>query len=264
MRLSVQARLGRMSPPLLVFIIFVILWQLVCQLCKIPSYLVPTPIEVVQAGVQNARDLWNAIWITFESAFLGFALSIAVGVISAFIMSQAKWIERSLYPYAILLQTIPIVAVAPLIIIWVGSGMTAIVVISFLVAVFPIISNTNFGFLSTDSNLVSLVKMYNNSRWTMTRKVRFPSALPQMFAGLKISAGLSVIGAIVGQFIAGVGGGSGGIGYLITETAANLQMAYLFAAAIASSLLGIFNFGLVNAVTTIFIGKWHESAIATE
>lgn len=259
-----RGRFSRLGPPLVVFVLFLLTWQSVCSLFQIPAYLVPTPLEVAQSIGQNAHTLWAAVWVTFESALAGFVLSIVVGVISAFIMSQAKWLERSLYPYAVLLQTIPIVAIAPLIVIWVGSGMGAIIVIAFLVAVFPIISNTNFGFLSTDSNLVSLVRMYNRSRWTMATKVRFPSALPQIFAGLKISAGLAVIGAIVGQFIAGIGGGNGGLGYLITATAQNLQMAYLFAAALASSILGLFNFGLVSVITVLFIGKWHESAMKSE
>lgn len=258
---AAEPRLKRIGPPILVFVLFLMVWQGACTLFNIPPYLVPTPVQVTDAIVQNAAMLWKAVWVTFESAVAGFLLSIVVGVVSAFIMSQAKWVERSLYPYAILLQTIPIVAIAPLIVIWLGAGIGAIIVISFLVAVFPIISNTNFGFLSTDPNLVSLVQMYNRSRWTMALRVRFPSALPQIFAGLKISAGLSVIGAIVGQFIAGIGGGNGGLGYLITSTAQNLQMAYLFGAALASSFLGLFNFALVSLLTVVCIGKWHESAI---
>ncbi len=257
-------RLERIGPPVLVLILFLVAWQGVCTVFRVPSYLVPTPVEVAQATLQNGKMLWAAVWVTFESSIAGFVLSILVGIVSAFVMSQAKWLERSLYPYAVLLQTIPIVAIAPLIVIWAGSGIASIIVISFLVAVFPIISNTNFGFLSTDTNLVSLVKMYNSSRWTMAVKVRFPSALPQIFAGLKISAGLAVIGAIVGQFVAGIGGGNGGLGYLITATADNLQMPYLFAAALASSLLGLFNFGLVSVIAVLFIGKWHESAIKTD
>jgi len=259
-----ELRIKRIGPPVLVFVLFLVIWQGACVVFSIPSYLVPTPTEVVDATVQHADALWNAVWLTFESAMAGFLLSIVVGVVSAFIMSQAKWIERSFYPYAVLLQTIPIVAIAPLVVIWVGAGVGSIIVISFLITVFPIISNTNFGFLSTDPNLVSLVKMYNRSRWTMALRVRFPSALPQIFAGLKISAGLSVIGAIVGQFIAGMGGGNGGLGYLITSTAQNLQMSYLFAAAFASSILGLFSFGLVSLVTALFIGKWHESAMKRE
>ncbi|GGJ12747.1 ABC transporter ATP-binding protein [Alicyclobacillus cellulosilyticus] len=254
----------RYLPPALIFIGFLILWQAVCVLGRIPPYLIPTPVQVFWAIIVHWSTLWDATWITLESAFFGFLLSIVIGVAVAFIMSQAKWIERSLYPYAILLQTVPIVAVAPLVIIWVGAGMRAIVVIAFLIAVFPIISNTNFGFLSTDQNLISLVKMYNRSRWMMAVKVRFPSALPQMFAGLKISAGLAVIGAIVGQFVAGMGGSTGGLGYLITETSQNLQMDYLFAAVFASAVLGIFHFGLVNLISTLCIGRWHESALVKD
>ena len=250
----------RFAPPVAVFVLVVALWQLVCMIEHIPSYLLPSPAEVVGAAAANGPTLLAASFATFADAFGGFALSIVVGVAVAFVMSQAKWLERSLYPYAILLQTIPIIAIAPLIVIWLGSGNGAIVVISFLIAVFPIISNANFGLVSTDPNLVNLVRMYNRSRFVLAVKVRFPHALPQIFAGLKISAGLSVIGAIVGQFVAGIGGGNGGLGYLITQTAGSLQMPYLFAAGFASSVLGLLSFALVGAATSLCIGRWHESA----
>lgn len=250
----------KLLPPVAVFVIVVGLWQFVCAAGHIPSYLLPSPAEVAQAAVSNAPTLLAASWATFADAFGGFGLSIVVGVAVAFVMAQAKWLERSLYPYAILLQTIPIIAIAPLIVIWLGSGNGAIVAISFLIAVFPIISNSNFGLVSTDPNLVNLVRMYNRSRFVMAVKVRFPHALPQIFAGLKISAGLSVIGAIVGQFIAGIGGGNGGLGYLITQTAGNLQMPYLFAAGFASSILGLVSFAAVGIGAGLCVGRWHESA----
>ncbi len=250
----------RFAPPAAVFVLAVAIWQIVCMSGHIPTYLLPSPLEVAGAASANAATLLAASWATFVDAFGGFGLSIVVGVAVAFVMSQAKWLERSLYPYAILLQTIPIIAIAPLIVIWLGSGNGAIVAISFLIAVFPIISNANFGLVSTDPNLVNLVRMYNRSRFVLAAKVRFPHALPQIFAGLKISAGLSVIGAIVGQFVAGIGGGNGGLGYLITQTAGNLQMPYLFAAGFASSVLGLFSFALVGGAASLCIGRWHDSA----
>ena len=248
------------TPPAIVFILFLSAWQGACQLFHIPSYLLPTPLQVWQAGWVNRIQLFQAMGITFESALLGYLLSIAVGILAALIMSQSKLLERSLYPYAVLLQTIPIVAIAPLIVIWVGAGTKAIVFISFLIALFPILSNTNFGLVSTDHNLVDLMRLYHASRWTTAWKVRFPYALPNIIAGMKISSGLAVIGAIVGQFIAGIGGGKGGLGYVLISTAQQLQMSYLFAAALASCLLGVLAFILVSVFSGVVIGRWHESA----
>lgn len=261
---SATFQIEKYVAPVFVFSIFIVVWQLVCGVFHVPSFLVPSPYQIVESFIQHASVIWQATWVTFEAAFGGFVLSAVIGISIAFLMSQAKWIERSFYPFAVLMQTIPIVAIAPLVVLWVGSNIWSIIVIAFMIAVFPIISNANFGFLSAEKNLINLVTMYSRSRWTLFLKVRFPNGLPQICSGLKISAGMSVIGAIVGQFVNGVAGGNGGLGYLITAAAQQLQMAYLFAAALSSALLGLFMFGLVNVITYFCIGKWHESEIKAE
>lgn len=252
------------SPPAVVFLLVLGSWQAACELLKIPSYLLPTPGEIVKAGWLNRVELWGAIGRTFAAAVFGYLSSVVVGVALALIMSQSKILERSLYPYAVILQTIPIVAIAPLIVIWVGAGTSAIVVIAFLIALFPMISNANFGFISTEPGLVTLMRLYGASRWQTTWKLRFPHALPDIFTGMRISAGLAVIGAIVGEFIAGIGGGRGGLGYVIIEAANQMQVPLLFAAALASSVLGIVIFLIVGWAGRRIIGHWHASAVVPD
>lgn len=239
-------------------------WQLAVTLLNVPRYLLPAPTEIVAVAIARGDDLLTALTSTFVSALLGFGLSIVVGMAAALVMSQSKLLERSLYPYAIMLQTIPVVAIAPLIVIWVGAGMPAVVIISFIISLFPIISNTTAGLTSTDHNLLAMFELYNANWWQRMLKLKLPFALPYIMTGLRISSGLAVIGAIVGEFIAGIGGLRGGLGYLIVSAAGRLEMPYLFASALMSSLLGIIIFVAVSIISARFLRHWHESAIRRE
>jgi NitT/TauT family transport system permease protein len=252
------------GPPILLFIVLIVAWQVICRTMNVPRFLLPAPTDVVEAWIENRQSLMGSLISTFVSALIGFGAAIVVGMSIALLMSQSRLIERSLFPYAVLLQTIPIVAIAPLIVIWFGAGMNAVVVISFLISLFPIITNTTAGLVSTDHNLVAMFELYNASWWQRTVKLKFPAALPYIMTGLRISSGLAVIGAIVGEFIAGIGGMRGGIGYVITQAAAQLKMPYLFAAALTSSILGIAIFILVSFISARFLRHWHESAIRRE
>ncbi|MGE3271966.1 MAG: ABC transporter permease [Chloroflexota bacterium] len=252
------------GPPVVVFILVVISWQVVCRVFNVPRFLLPAPTDVVEAWIENRESLIGALFSTFLSALIGFFASIVVGTLLALAMSQSKLLERSIFPYAVLLQTIPIVAIAPLIVIWFGAGMPAVVFIAFLISLFPIVTNTTAGLLSTDHNLVAMFELYNASWWQRMVKLKFPAALPYIMTGLRISSGLAVIGAIVGEFIAGIGGLRGGIGYVITVAASQIKMPYLFAAALTSSLLGVAIFILVSFVSARFLRHWHESAIKRE
>lgn len=246
------------GPPLLVLIIALLLWQAVTRIFDIPFFILPTPVQVVQAAIQNGPSLLDSVLTTFEAAMTGFALSGIAGILIAMLLSSSKLMEVSFYPYAIVLQTIPVIAIAPLIIIWIGAGFKAVVTISFIISLFPVISNTTVGLTSTDHNLRNLFTLYNANRFQTLFKLKIPYALPFLLAGLRISSGLAVIGAIVGEFIAGIGGGHGGLGYLITVAASRMEMAYLFAAALSSSILGILVFFAVNWVTVKTL-HWHES-----
>jgi NitT/TauT family transport system permease protein len=250
--------------PALAFVAVLAAWQGVCSLLELPSYLVPKPSEVVAAAVEKGDVLAGSVLSSFLSALLGLALAIVVGTAVALALSQSKLLERTVYPCFTLLQTIPFIAYAPMLVIWFGAGEGTIVAIVFIISLFPIIANTTTGLTSTDHNLLSLFELYNASWWQRTAKLRLPAALPYIMTGLRISAGLAVIGAVVGEFIAGIGGLRGGLGYLIASSAARIEMSTLFAAAVASSMLGITIFLVVNAASARFLRHWHESTVQRE
>jgi NitT/TauT family transport system permease protein len=260
-------------------VVFVIVWQALTTALQVPHYILPKPTEIV-ASLQGetAGILLGAMWTSFLSAICGYILAITVGLLAALVMTQNKLLERSLYPYAIMLQTIPIVAIAPIIVIWAGTDLVPlglgpfklgevikpVVIIAFIISLFPIISNATAGLTSTDHNLLTMFELYNANWWQRMWKLKLPAATPYIMTGLRISAGLAVIGAIVGEFIAGIGGSRGGLGYAIVSYANRLQMAPLFAAALASSLLGIIIFIAVSQLSARFLRHWHESAVRRE
>lgn len=246
-------------PPLIVFVLFMLLWQYGTVLFQIPPYLLPKPTDILEASLENWENLRNAVTKTITASIVGFIFSVIGGVIAAILMASSKMLERSLYPYAILLQTIPIVAIAPIIVIWFGSGTNAIVIIAFTIGFFPMLSNTLVGLNATDRGMINLLTLYQASKWKIMWKVRIPFALPYIMAGLKISCTLAVVGAIVGEYIAGIGGGDGGLGYAITVASSRMETAYLFACGIAASILGIVFFLLVNLLSKWVLGSWHES-----
>ena len=246
-------------PPATTFMVFILLWQYGTQFFQIPGYLLPTPTDILEAARANWDNLKNAIIRSVSEALIGFVLSTIVGIFGAILMASSKLLERSLYPYAILLQTIPIVAIAPIIVIWFGSGMNAIVIIAFTIGFFPMLSNTLIGLSSTDEGMINLLKLYQASKWEILWKVRIPAALPYIIAGLKISCTLAIVGVIVGEYIAGIGGGDGGLGYAITVASSRMETAYLFACGISASILGIMFFLVVNLFSKFMLGSWHES-----
>jgi NitT/TauT family transport system permease protein len=250
-------------PPAVAFIIFIGGWELLVGLAGIPPYLLPQPSDVVAAAAENYKNLAVSVFTTLSEAVIGFLFSIVFGVLGAVLLASNKLIEKSVYPYAIILQTIPIVAVAPIIVIWFGAGANSIIIISYLIGFFPMLSNTLVGLNSTDTNLKNLFFLYNASGFQTMWKLRLPAALPYIVAGLRISCTLAVIGAIVGEYIAGIGGGKGGLGYAITVAAARLQTPYLFACGLSASLMGIGFYLLVNAFSKAMLSSWHESEMET-
>jgi NitT/TauT family transport system permease protein len=253
------------GPPLLVFVLFIGLWSLLAlTVYGDRNYLLPRPWDVAQSAWENRSELWAATRITLSEAFAGFGLAIVVGMAFAIVMSQAKVLERSLYPYAVMLQTVPIVAVAPVIVLWFGYNQTSVIVISFMIAVFPVLNNTLLGLLSTDRNHLDLFRLHHASRVRQFRKLRLPQAIPSLFAGLRISAGLSVIGAIVGEFIIGSGGSSGGLGVKVIFAQGKLDTNLLFAEVVAATLLGFSFFVLVSYIGNLLLRSWHESALRSD
>lgn len=247
-------------PPLAFFALVVGLWQAVTTIWEIPAYLVPSPARVWNAAREHAAELVRATGLTAGGATAGFALSLAAGTALGLVFSQSKIIERSVYPYAIFLQTVPIVAIAPLVVMWCGNGFGGVVAVAFILSLFPIITNATAGLTSVDPQLLELFEVCNASRWQTLWKLRVPNAVPHLVTGAKISCGLSVIGAIVGEISAGFGTQSFGLGYLITMTSGKLDTAYAFAAVIASTLLSIAIFATVTTLGAAALGRWRGGA----
>ncbi|MFC4103073.1 ABC transporter permease [Paenibacillus xanthanilyticus] len=254
-----RALYGKLLPPVIAFIVFIGGWELIVKLIGTPAYIFPKPSDIAIAAAENFDKLMASVWTTMVEAVLGFLLSIVLGVGGAILLASNRYIEKAIYPYAVILQTIPIVAIAPIIVIWFGAGANAIVIISFLIGFFPMLSNTLIGLHSTDANMLNLFHLYNAGPVQTMWRLRIPAALPYIVAGLKISCTLAVVGAIVGEYIAGIGGGKGGLGYAITIAASQLQTAFLFAAGLSASLLGIGLFLLVNYLSGLLLSSWHES-----
>ncbi len=261
---KLKAGVVMVGPPAVVLVAAVLFWHFYVTLRDTPSWLFPAPLDVLDRFRNDYSSLWEAFRATATEALMGYALATVVGFAIAILFSQSKVVQRSLYPFVILLQTTPIIAIAPLILIAAGPGRNSIVIVTFIVTVFPIVANSTIGLMSADHNLINLFKINNASRLQELWKLRIPFAMPYVVTGLKISAGLSVIGAIVGEFFAGKGGSSSGLGSLITFSAARLQTDMLFAAALCSSALGILMFVIVTNLGNYLVRNWHESAVTHE
>ncbi len=248
--------------PILVGILVLSAWEIGVEVTNTPVYLLPKPSVIVQALIKDWPILFPALIITLKITVVAFITAAISGLMIAVLMSQSKWIEKSLYPYAIVLQTTPIVAIAPLIIIWFKDyTFGALVTCAWIVAFFPIISNTTFGLNSLDPNLRDLFILYKASRWQTLWYLRLPSALPYFLSGLRISGGLSLIGAVVAEFVAGSGGTDSGIAYQMLIAGYNLQIPRMFAALFLVTILGILIFSLLSKITDWVLGEWHEGSI---
>ncbi len=251
--------LEHVLPPLVFFVIVLSAWQAATMFWKIPVYLVPTPARVLEAAREHTSELISATQLTAGGALFGFLLSLIVGTVLGLIFSQSKIIQRSIYPYAIFLQTVPIVALAPLVINWFGTGFGSVVVVSFILSLFPIVTNATAGLTTVEPQLIELFEIHNASRWQELLKLRLPNAVPSLVTGMKISCGLSVIGAIVGEIFAGYGTQRYGLGYLITLTTGKLETAYAFAAVLCSTLLSVAIFVAINLIGSSILARWHVS-----
>ncbi|MCE9615286.1 MAG: ABC transporter permease [Lentisphaerae bacterium] len=229
------------------------------MLLNVPPYVLPSPARILATVEEQAGPLVGASLWTAWAAFCGFSASLLIGTLIAFAFSQSDIIRRSMYPYAIFLQTVPIVAIAPLIIIWFGTGFPSIVFVSFIISLFPIITNATSGLTSVDSNLLDLFTLHHATRRQILLKLRLPNAVPHLVTGARISSGLSVIGAIVGEFFAGYGSAQHGLGYLIVLTSGQLKTAYLFACIGASTALGLIIFTSVGLVGDAILSRWQET-----
>jgi NitT/TauT family transport system permease protein len=247
------------------FVALLVLWQLVIWIFRVQPYMLPAPLAVARALRSRFSDVLSALAITAEESSAGLAASIVVGGMLALIFAQWRWLRKMLYPYTVFLQTVPIVAIAPLILMWIGGGAVAVAFVAFIISLAPVIANTTQGLISVDENLVHLFLMHNASRAQLLFKLRLPHAIPSLFVGVRIASGIAVIGAITGELYAGSGTvGGGGLGYAILYASSQLQTDYLFALVLAAIALGLAFYFIVDFLEWHFLHRWHESARAPE
>jgi NitT/TauT family transport system permease protein len=256
-----SSRALQIAAPALVAVVALALWQGLVVAYDVPAYLVPSPLTVLRTLIADRELLAASLGVTLGIALTALALAIVAGAFVALVFVQSRWLEMSLFPYAVLLQVTPIVAIAPLVIIWVQDTRIALVLCAVVVAIFPIISNTTLGLRSVDPGLLNLFRMCRASRWQILLRLRIPGALPYFFGGLRIASGLSLIGAVVAEFVAGTGGQGAGLAYQILLAGIQLNIPRLFAALALITLAGVALFAITVALSRLALSRWHESEV---
>ncbi len=265
-----EARLQRRESTLRVLVPSIIIaalllgWELLVRINEIPHYILPAPSLVLTTLFDNWTTLWPALWFTVKLTLLSLACAVIGGVLIAIAFALFKWVEIGFFPIAVILQVTPIIAIAPLILIYVSSTTAALLLCAWIVAFFPILSNTVIGLKSADRNLRDLFQLYRASPWQTFRYLLVPSALPYFMAGLKIAGGLALIGAVVAEFTAGTAGRETGLASRILESSFRTEIPMMFAALLLVSLLGIVIFIVFAALSRAVLGHWHESEMRLE
>jgi NitT/TauT family transport system permease protein len=261
--MSVRDRPLRVVMPILVLALGIAAWEMVVRYKDIPPYVLPAPDLIAQTFATDWPLLLRSLLVTVITTLEGFLLAAFGGVFLAILFNQSRFIEYSLYPYAVVLQVTPIVAVAPLLLIYLPQH-AAVLVCAWIVAFFPVLANTTLGLRSVDRNLADLFALYGASRWQILRRLKLPSALPYILGGLRIAGGLSLIGAVVAEIAAGSAGAGSGLAYRIAESGYRLNIPRMFAALILLSLAGIVIFYLLSLINYLALRRWHESALTAE
>jgi NitT/TauT family transport system permease protein len=254
-------RIAEALAPGLFLLGLLIVWEIAVRVGQVPAFILPGPIAIGTTLVHDFPILLPSLIYTVGVTVTAFVLSAILGLLLAMLMASSVWMERMLYPLAVVLQVTPIVAIAPLIIIWVHDTRFSLLICAWLVAFFPVVANATAGLRSADPNLVSLFRLYGASRWQTMAWLRLPAASPYYLAGLRIAGGLSLIGAVVAEFVAGTGGTRSGLAFVIVESGYRLNMARMFAALFLISLTGILIYALMSRLTRLVLRHWHESAI---
>lgn len=257
-------KIGRWLMPTLALVIAIILWDRVVVWNQIPHYILPGPGLVAQTLVKDWAILGPAAWVTLKITLMALSVAVIGGVGLAVLFSLSRWAEMSFYPFAVILQVTPVVAIAPLIFIYVENRMAGLLLCAWIVAFFPILSNTTLGLRSVDHNLSDLYRIYGATRWQRLVRLQLPSALPYFLGGLRIAGGLSLIGAVVAEYVAGTGGIGSGLAFRILEASYRLNIPRMFAALVLIAVLGVLIFAALALVSHLALRKWHESAIKRE
>lgn len=263
-RTSTAEKVLRIAVPIGMLVLAIVAWHFTVVLNNIPKYILPTPYDVALSLWNDWPTLLPALLVTLRITFLALLLALVGGVAMAIILVQSKWIELALFPFAVVLQVTPIIAVAPLLLIYAPDTQTALLICSFLVAFFPILSNMVAGLKSVDHNLLNLYDLYGASRWQTLVYLKIPAAMPYFMAGLRIGGGLALIAAVVAEFAAGSAGEGSGLAFRLLESQYRLNIPRLFAALFLLTGTGIAIFGLTSFIAWLALHRWHESAIRRE
>jgi NitT/TauT family transport system permease protein len=257
-------KIGRWLLPAIIMLAAILAWDRICVWNEIPVYILPRPLVVFSTIFSDAAILGPALLVTLKITFLSLLLAVVGGVGLAVLFAQSRLVEMSFFPFAVILQVTPIVAIFPLINIYVDNQTTKLLLCAWIVAFFPILSNTTLGLNSADRNLVDYFRLNGATRWQTLRYLRLPSAMPYFLGGLKIAGGLSLIGAVVAEFVAGTSGEQSGLASRIIEAGYRLNAPRLFAALILISLTGVIIFLVLSLVSHLILRRWHESAMKRE
>jgi NitT/TauT family transport system permease protein len=261
---SLGERFAQIAVPLVMLAGMIVLWHVYVTVYQVPHYILPSPLRVAQALYTDWPILFRALQVTVEITFSALALALLGGVTIAIIMSQSRLAELAIYPYAVILQVTPIVAIAPLIIIYAPTTHAALLICAFLVAFFPVLSNTTQGLKSTDHNLLNLFELYGATRLQTLLLLKIPNALPYFLVGLKIAGGLALIASVVAEFVAGSAGANSGLAFRLLESQFRLNIPRLYAALLLLSLTGVVIFFGTSLISYLLLRKWHESAVRRE
>ena len=257
-------KIARWTLPSLVMIIAVGAWQAYVIVAEVPHYVLPAPSLIAKTLFTDWSVLWPALVVTGRLTFLALLLAVIGGLAIAVAFTQSKWVEMSFFPYAVILQVTPVVAIAPLLQIYMDDAFSAALLCAWIVAFFPILSNTTIGLKSADHNLQDLFSIYGASHWQRLRYLAAPSALPYFLSGLKIAGGLALIGAVVAEFVIGRAGTGLGLASTLLEASYRFNFGRLYAALVLISVMGIFIFGLMSLIIYFSLFRWHESALTRE
>lgn len=257
-------RIAKWTLPSLVLVLSVLAWHFYVTLAEVPHYILPGPVRVAQSLVSDWAVLWPALLTTGRLTLLALLMAVVGGVALAVAFTQSKWAEMSFFPYAVILQVTPVIAIAPLLQIYVDSAFVAALLCAWIVAFFPILSNTTIGLKSADHNLQDLFTIYGATRWQRLRYLAGPSALPFFLGGLKIAGGLALIGAVVAEFVIGRAGTGLGLASTLLEASYRFNFGRLYAALILISLMGVLIFAAMSIISHLALRKWHESALKRE
>lgn len=254
----------RIVIPVAMLVLAIVAWQVYVVAAEVPRYILPSPMDVATALVTDWGTLYPALLVTLRITFTALILALIGGVGLAIVLVQSRWVELALFPFAVIMQVTPIVAIAPLLIIYTPDTQTALLICGFLVAFFPILSNMVQGLKSVDHNLLNLFDLYGASRWQQLLYLKIPAALPYFMAGLRIGGGLALIASVVAEFAAGSAGAGSGLAFRLLEAQYRLNMPRLFAALILLTFTGVAIFAITSLISWLTLRRWHESAMKRE